>query len=376
VPLALTFVLVLALAPGLTALATSTGNIKDKLTSIGWGGSDGSLPWSGPWQENGDDGDEKKGDVRVVSSGHCASGNCMQIAALTTLLSGPIGATRRADTSDLRELELCFDIKATGSLLGSSLRVQVKGEEGWETVKQYSLETEFTEHRTIDISEFSSEDFQIRFRFESTLLGSEVYIDNVELQGVPAEEGGDTTTTTTSVDQTTTTVPGDTTTTTKPATTTTKPDTTTTTKPGASESTTTTTEPSTTTTAAPVTKPTLFGPDRDDTSTGGTSSTSTTVPAAGLEGTDGDGSGTGGTGTGPEGSGIRASARGIQASFEGGLYGDMRTVSSVNGVDLQADYNMAVEVIRSSWAWMVLLGLLVGWAIVSGLERRRGELEG
>ena len=49
--------------------------------------------------EIGDDGDEKKGDVRVVSSGKCASGNCVRLSALTTLL-GPIGVVRTADTSD------------------------------------------------------------------------------------------------------------------------------------------------------------------------------------------------------------------------------------------------------------------------------------
>jgi hypothetical protein len=52
----------------------------------------------------------------------------------------------------------------------------------------------------------------------------------------------------------------------------------------------------------------------------------------------------------------------------------VRTVSSLNRADFRADYNMAVEVIRSSWAWMVLLGLVVAWAMVSGLDRRRGEV--
>jgi hypothetical protein len=46
----------------------------------------------------------------------------------------------------------------------------------------------------------------------------------------------------------------------------------------------------------------------------------------------------------------------------------------LGGVDFQADYNMAVEVIRASWAWMVLLGLLVAYSIISGLDRRRGDL--
>jgi len=77
--------LVAALALTLPAAATTElANYKDKFTSIGWGGSNGSLPWSGPWHEIGDDGDEKKGSVRVVSSGNCPSGNCISISALLT----------------------------------------------------------------------------------------------------------------------------------------------------------------------------------------------------------------------------------------------------------------------------------------------------
>ena len=80
-------------------------------------------------------------------------------------------------------------------------------------------------------------------------------------------------------------------------------------------------------------------------------------------------------GISPDGSGIRAAATGLQANFQGDLYGEVRTVSALNGVDLQADYKTAVEIIRSSWAWMVLLGLLIAWAIITGLDRRRDKLD-
>jgi hypothetical protein len=368
------FVLVAVLsALTLTASATggSTENIKDKFTSISWGGSDGSLPWAGSWQEDGDDDDEKFGNVRVVSSGNCASGNCMQIGALTTLLTGAIGASRRSDTSDLVEMELCFDIKATGSLGGSQLQVQVDGGDGWETVKTYNLSSEFSEHRTIDIADFSSEEFGVRFRFTSALLGSQVFIDNVEIQGV-VEESEETTTTTTVDDTTTTTSEGTTPTTTEGTTTTTKPRSTTTTE--ADSTTTTTVAGETTSTTAPgaSTSSTVAGPDRAATPGGSATTTSTTPGEPGTT----DDPPSDDPGIGPDGTGIRAAARGLQASFQGDLYGEVRTVSSLGRVDLQADYNMAVEVIKATWAWVVVLGLVMAWAIVSGLDRRREDLEG
>jgi hypothetical protein len=356
---------------GLTATATSTANIKDKFISIGWGGSDGSLPWDGNWQENGDDGDEKYGNVRVVSSGHCASGNCIQISALTTILGGPIGVTRAADTNDLHDLELCFDIKATGSLLGSTLVVQVNDGGGWETVKTYNLSSQFSEHPTIDVDDYRSHDFRVRFRFTSTLLGSEVYIDNVELSGVLEEDEGTTTTTTTAPVQTTTTTTSPTTTTTKPQATTSTTDapaTTTTTRPRATTSTTDADAgPTSTTTTTTVATTSTLAP----TTTFDDGSSTNSIPALAVGNSGSGGSGGGGSGIGPEGSGIRAAARGLQASFQGDLYGEVRTVTALGTVDLQADYNMAVEVIKASWAWMVLLGLVIAWAVVSGLDRRR-----
>jgi hypothetical protein len=357
-----------------SASATETYGYKDKFTSIGWGGSDGSLAWSGPWSEIGDDGDEKKGNVRVVSSGNCASGNCIRISALTTLL-GEIGATRTADTSDLSETTLRFDLKATASLVGSELEVQVNGGGGWVTVAEYQLGTALNVSPTIDVSGFGSESFRVRFMFSGLLLSSEVFVDNVEVRGTIIEEP---TTTTTTVPQTTTTTIATTTSTHPPSTTTTtRPGTTTTTtNPGTAASTTSTsiaTTTSTTSTTAASSEAPRGGTDSRVSDTPG-SSTSTSTTTIVVEEVGGPGSG-GDDVTALDRSGIRATARGLQASFEGDLFGEVRTVASLGGVDFQADYNMAVEVIRNSWAWMVLLGLLVAYSIISGLDRRRGDLD-
>jgi hypothetical protein len=359
-----------------TASAHETAHYKDKFTSISWHGSDGNLPWPGPWSEIGDDGDEKKGNVRVVSSGNC-SGTCMRMSALTTLL-GSIGAVRSADTSRLEGITLSFDVKSTSSLLASTLDVQVNGGGGWVGVAQYQLAPGINEHASIDVSDFSSENFRVRFLFSGLLLSSEVFIDTVEILGTYVEP----TTTTTTVPQTTST--------TAPTTTTTQPSTTTT---SGSEGTTSTTTPGSSSPAPTTTKPgndkstttTLPGDnDGSTTSTSPESSTTTTVIAGGPggpgqgggpdgggpddEGTDGDGST---DAFAPGGSGIRAAARGLQANFQGDLYGDVRSVSALNGIDFRADFNLAVEVIEASWAWIALLALVIAYSIISGLDRRR-----
>ena len=359
-----------------TASAHETEHYKDKFTSISWHGSDGTLPWPGPWSEIGDDGDEKKGNVRVVSASNC-SGTCMRMSALTTLL-GSIGAVRSADTSFLEEITLSFDVRSTSSLLASTLDVQVNGGGGWVGVAQYNLAPGINEHASIDVSDFSSEDFQVRFLFSGLLLSSEVFVDTVEILGTYIEPP-----TTTTVPQTTTTTTP-TTTTTQPSTTTTSgPEgttSTTTTQPGGGKSTTTTTQPG----GGKSTTTTLPGDTDGSTTSTRPDSTTTTIIAGGPggpgQGGGPDGGGPDGEGTdgddatnafAPGGSGIRAAARGLQANFQGDLYGDVRSVSALNGIDFQANFNMAVEVIEASWAWIVLLGLVIAYSIVSGLDRRR-----
>jgi hypothetical protein len=359
--LVLTVATVGMLSVAVTATASGgTEHIRDKFVSISWGGSDGSLPWSGAWSEIGDDGDEKKGNVRVVSSGKCASGNCLRLSALTTLL-GQIGVVRAADTSDLAETTLSFDLETTASLLGSGLVVQVSDGGGWVTVAEYDWGSALSDAPTIDVSEFSSEDFSVRFVFTGALLGGEAFVDNVEITGTFVEE---TTTTTTAPNTTTTNSAPSTTSTTAPRTTTTQPATTpTTSRPQSSGSTPSTT--STTVAAIAVTSTTTpGGPGLD----GGSDvpppfTTPTSVDEVSTEPPAEDDV------AAPDGSGIRAAARGLQADFQG-VYGEVRTVSALNGVDFQANYNMAVEIIEASWGWMILLGLLVAHSIIAGLDRR------
>jgi hypothetical protein len=358
---ALVLVLLALAAP---VVATEAANYLDRFDDgISWSGSDGSLPWTGPWQEVNDDGDEKKGNVRVVSSGNCDSGNCIRFSALTTLLGGWIGASRSADTSVLEEPELCFDLKATAALLGSQLLVQVNDGGGWVTVAEYDLGVAQTDHPTIDISDYRSEDFSLRFRFSGVLLSSDVFIDNVEITGELVE-----TTTTTTAPTTTSTTDGND-----------EPSTTTTTKPG---SPTTSTTVRATTTTRPSHTP---GGAVDDTTTSTTvvptTTTDTTEDDDGNDATliaGGGGGSDGGVPPGsdgsPEGSGIRQTARGLQADFDAGLYGDVSAISPITGVDYQVRFSMAVEIIEASWAWIVLLGLVIAWSIVSGMDRRKTQL--
>ncbi|HSJ84714.1 MAG TPA: hypothetical protein VLA91_12935 [Acidimicrobiia bacterium] len=347
-----------------TASASGGESIKDEFDSISWGGSNGSLPWAGDWIEINDVSGPSNGNVRVVSDDNCPSKPCMRLSGL---LAGH-GARRGADTSQLEEIRLRYDVRnvVTLPVLGlTELAVEVNDGSGWATIATHNLGSNFAAgHTHEDIP--SAANLEVRFVITGLAMTSQVSVDNVEITGQQIEESTTTTTTTTTTTSTTTTttIPTTTTTTTPLTTTTTDLATPTTTRAGKPGNTSTTvatvagavaTEETTTTTRSEEPR----------------SENGEPLVESGAEDTDPSGTAL----DTPDGSGIRAAARGLQANFDGDLYGEVRAVSSLTAVDVQAEYNMAVEVIRASWGWIVLLALLVGYSIISGLDRHRGAIE-
>ena len=312
----------------------------DQFDSVSYLGSNGSIHWESPWHEIGEDDGPSEGSVHVEVDPFCAADTCLHIFGQGEPYD-LIGAVRHADLSEFKEVELSYDVKrlfdedmegnADAELL---IQISTDGSK-WNTIESFDLnETDSSPiHKTKETNDRISEGFAVRFVVTGT-LGAEVFIDNVEIKGVLAPKP--TTTTTTK--------PRPTTTTTEPTTSATTPTTapTTTTTPKPRPTTTTTTTPTTTTTTAP------------------TTTTTTVVVVAAPRAIS------------PPGSGIRETASGVQAGFPAGLFGSMELGQpQVLGVELNADYKMAVEVIESAWAWMIGLLLVIAAAIASGLDRRK-----
>lgn len=72
----------------------------------------------------------------------------------------------------------------------------------------------------------------------------------------------------------------------------------------------------------------------------------------------------------PDGSGIRDTPKGLQVAFESGLFGAVGAVGTYFvSAGHVADFRIVAETIGASWIWLVLLGVLIAWAIVSGLDQ-------
>lgn len=323
---------------GTQALAESSEYLSylDTFETGGYAGSHGSIPWESTWKEIGESDGPDAGVWQVHHEEGCADGACAHAVSAGEKYEA-IGIVRAADLSMFQYVELCYDITRDfeddgKGLADARLLVQVTSDgETWSTIKDLELQASDGGplHKSHDISKWISKSFAVRYLVTGTLTGA-VYVDNVEIQGTipPA------TTTTTSTTTTTTRPKPTTTTTVRPTTTSTVPETTTT------SSTTSTTLPLATTTTSP---------DDDEGFVGATP-------------TDGP----------PPGTGLREADMGIQADYDATIFGNMEMDEpQVLGFEVAAEYRLAAEAIEASWMWMLSLGVIVAWAIVSNMDRRR-----
>ena len=289
-----------------------SGSYKDDFPDVTYSGSSGSIPWeNSPWREIGERDGPGEGAVHVDKDPYCADYKCLHILGQGETYS-LIGVVRSADLSRFEEVDLCYDVKRLfdEDLKGSAdakLLVQVSADgSNWTTIDNFGLETTDSSpiHRSKGVSDWISEEFAVRFVVTGT-LGAEVFVDNVEIKGTlsPAP-----TTTTTIKPSTTTTIKA-------------------TTRTTMHEDTTTTTPSTTTTVVAFVVPP--------------------AVPSTV--------------------SGIRETDAGVQVNFSSGRFGSMDMGQpEVLDVGLNADYSMAVELIETTWVWMIGLLVRIAGAIATG----------
>lgn len=349
-------VLVALMVPSLAALAQTEESFLDRFNAVSYSGNDGSLDWSGSWVESGESDGPSAGQVRV-DDGLCNSGTCLAMSGGTL---EEVGVHRKANLSGFLDARLHFQAEIAPALLSTGLfYVEVRGGgSGWTIVADYVLLTDGGSHsESIDISRYIGSDFGVRYRLVGMLGGDSVYIDDVGVIGhVP------TTTTTTTTTTTSTTTP----TTTTEATTSTI---------GTSESSSTT---STSTTVSRSTSDTatderdrdqsenLPGDDaRDDPGEGGEAESETTEPLASVSGT-----------RPPPGGGIRAPVVGLMADYRPGVIAGTNTDEvEVLGVEVEADFSLAVEAFEEARLWLAILSLIIAAALVGGMDRRRSKAD-
>lgn len=329
-------VLVALMVPSFAALAQTEESFIDRFNTVSYSGNDGSLDWSGSWVESGESDGPSTGQVRVDDS-LCSSGMCLSMSGGTL---EEVGVLRRADLSRFIRARLHFQVEIAPALLSTGvLYVDARGGgSGWTTVAEYLLLADGESHsESIDVSSYIDADFGIRYRLSGMLGGDSVHIDDVELIGhVP------TTTTTTTMTTSTSTTTATTTTTIEMS--------------GSSSTT------STSTTVTDVQDPEQSGrvsedDTRHDRRGEDEAESDTTEPVASVSGT-----------RPPPGSGLREPVVGLMADYRPtGTYTDE---VEVLGVEVEADFSLAVETFDEARLWFAILSLIIAAAVVGGMDRK------
>jgi len=339
--------IIVILVPGLAVAAGDTGEYRDDFGDVSFSGSDGSLPWAAKWVESGESDGPEDGALHVGKE-NCSNNKCLHIEASNLVPN--LAISRKADLSGFVSANLSYDLFIDPAPLSTgTLSIEARGGgSGWTELERYLLLTEGGEHfDSIDVTGYMGPDFEIRFGVSGLIGGDIVTVDRVVIEGPSTTS---TTTSTTVKSTTTSAVPS-------------TPTSTSATSPTTSTSPTTTTGPSTTSTSRSETTTTALSAAATSSST--TSTTSTTAP---LSGGGPDSSGGNGSMIGS----LRDPGVGLLADYRQGMMGDIDINDvEVLGVELSADFSMAVEVFEAARIWVAVLALLVAAAIIAEVDRRR-----
>jgi hypothetical protein len=155
---------------------TSTEVVADAFGSISWSGSDGSLPWSGDWVEEGDDGDPYSGYVGVVPVSAAPPDYAMRIGG--TNFKPAVGATRLVDLSDAAEARLVFTWRRELTVGALNIQVSADGTD-WSDLQLITAGTDPVPLvSSFDITPWAGPGTMIRFRTRNAGNGS-CWFDNV-----------------------------------------------------------------------------------------------------------------------------------------------------------------------------------------------------
>ena len=302
--------------------------VRDEFSTVSYSGSDGTFDWTGPWVELGETDGPSAGTIDVSTDSRCAVDTCLRIGGTEADVNDK-GVWREVNLATALSATLIFSYrralaKGTGSV---TLSISSNGGATWSTLSVYDFAGSANQTDAVfDVTPYIGKNTRIRFLASGSSVTNSLYFDNIEIAAdFPVAAVTTTTTATTTTSAATTT----TTTTTAAATTTTTAATTT------SAATTTTTTAATTTSAATTTTTTTAATT--------TSAATTTTAAAAFGGAD------------PQ-------ANGRDDIRSGTLLSPIR--------DLSVTFNTTVEALGENAIPAIVLGVLVSWLAVLGVEQR------
>jgi serine protease AprX len=156
--------------------ATAASSVRDEFTNVSYSGNNGTVPWSGAWQEIGESDGAAQGYVCVVTSQYCLSGNCLRLSNN--------GATRQVNLKGAKTAMLSFSYHRyvfSSTSASVSLQVSFNGGATWNTLKTYPMFNDggwFAEN--VDLTPYLAPNTLIRLQASGYFDGY-FYLDNVQV---------------------------------------------------------------------------------------------------------------------------------------------------------------------------------------------------
>ncbi len=182
-PLVAFMVLLTSLAfPFSPAGAAPDETFADDFQSDDFGGSTGTLPWTGPWVENGESDGPGTGLVQVDDEAQCTDDVCLVLGKD----SGPDASIeRQADLAGFATATLAFDYtvhKHGGGAGVVAVMVSSNGGSDWTALESWPLGTEVSSAATYDITAHLATDTRIKFAVNGSTDDSHLNIDNLAVE--------------------------------------------------------------------------------------------------------------------------------------------------------------------------------------------------
>ncbi|MBN2793149.1 MAG: DUF11 domain-containing protein [Desulfuromonadales bacterium] len=198
-----TFVLPGAVIVSAGDAGSTCDTFRDEFTTLGYNRQDGTVNWSGDWNEVGDDDSASSGDIRV--STYLPVLQLEGDGSASTTLGGPY-IEREADLSSYATATLSFDYYETGSWeTDDSIEIYVSDDGGnnWTLIHTFTNDQgETSQQFSSDISAFISASTRIAFVEKADSSFEDFYLDNIQIEacgGVPPTVNSLTTTDTTPI---------------------------------------------------------------------------------------------------------------------------------------------------------------------------------
>lgn len=168
-----------------TTTSTGGGSYADSFPAEAYDGSTGTLTWSSPWTESGDDNSATGGFIRVRRDPLDRSNYVLRFANMTGL-----SISRPLDLSSYTAATLHFDYRRVNFRDSDTFELQVTTDGStWQTVRTYddsgtnNITDPAYNTETVDLTPYLSSNFALRFEYTSMdrYYWDYMYIDNVEI---------------------------------------------------------------------------------------------------------------------------------------------------------------------------------------------------